>query len=123
MQGTAAGFELFLKDLPEAKIPQKSSLTLSPYQPVERDFALVVDTSVPAEKLLRAIRQVDKQLIRKVELFDVYSGKGLAEGKKSLAIGLVLQAADHTLTDEEITALTNKILAAANKATGAVLRQ
>ena len=123
MQGTAAGFELFLKDLPEAKVPQKSSLTLSPYQPVERDFALVVDANVPAEKLLRAMRQVDKQLIRKVELFDVYSGKGLADGKKSLAIGLVLQAADHTLTDEEITTLTNKILAAANKATGAVLRQ
>ena len=116
-------FELYYNALPDARMPQKSVLSLSPFQPVERDFAFVVHADIAAEKLLRAIRMVDKQLIRKVELFDVYSGKGLPDGTKSLAIGVILQAHDHTLTDTEINEVSTKILAAANKSTGAVLRQ
>ena len=69
------------------------------------------------------MRAADKALIREVSLFDVYRGAGLAEGKKSLALAVRLQAQDHTLSEAEIEAAAKKIVAAASKATGAVLRQ
>jgi phenylalanyl-tRNA synthetase beta chain len=90
---------------------------------VDRDFAFVVADEVPAESLLAAVRGADKALIREVALFDLYRGSGLAEGQKSLAVAVRLQAADHTLTEAEIEAAVRKITAAAAKATGAVLRQ
>jgi phenylalanyl-tRNA synthetase beta chain len=96
---------------------------VSPFQPVDRDFAFVVAEEVPAENLLAAVRAADKALIREVSLFDVYSGPGLGEGTKSLAVAVRLQAPDHTLTEAEIEAVAKKITAAAAKATGAVLRQ
>ena len=64
------------------------------FQPVERDFAFVVDRDLPAETLLRAARGVDRQLVAEIRLFDVYEGAGLPEGKKSLAITVVLQPQD-----------------------------
>jgi phenylalanyl-tRNA synthetase beta chain len=90
---------------------------------VDRDFAFVVDDAVPAETLLTAVRAADKVLIRDVALFDVYSGPGLEDGRKSLALAVRLQAQDHTLSEAEIEAAAKKIVAAASKATGAVLRQ
>ncbi|HSA80240.1 MAG TPA: phenylalanine--tRNA ligase subunit beta, partial [Geminicoccaceae bacterium] len=123
--GRAVGFEVFLDRLPRPKSkPPRSRTPLegSPFQPVDRDFAFVVADVVPAESLLVAVRAADKALIREVSLFDVY-GTGLGQGMKSLAIGVRLQAPDHTLTEAEIDAVARKIVSAANKATGAVLRQ
>ena len=88
------------------------------FQPVERDFAFVVDRDLPAETLLRAARGVDRKLVTEIRLFDVYEGKGLPEGKKSLAIAVVLQPQDATLTDAEIEAFSQKLVAAVEKATG-----
>ena len=82
-----------------------------------------MDEEVPAEVLLAAVRATDKMLIREVSLFDVYTGPGLDGGKKSLAVAVRLQAQDHTLSEAEIEATAKKIVAAASKATGAVLRQ
>jgi phenylalanyl-tRNA synthetase beta chain len=124
--GRAVGFEVFLDRLPRprSKPPRsRSPLKVSPFQPVDRDFAFVVADEVPAESLLAAVRAADKALIREVSLFDVYSGPGLGEGMKSLALAVRLQASDHTLTEAEIEAVAKKITAAAAKATGAVLRQ
>jgi phenylalanyl-tRNA synthetase beta chain len=98
-------------------------LTLSPFQPVERDFAFVIDEAVPAETLLRTARSVDKKLIAEVRLFDVYRGKGIDEGKKSLAITVVLQPVEATLTDEAIEAFAQKLILAVEKATGGKLRR
>jgi len=95
---------------------------ISPFQPVTRDFAFVVDAEVPAEKLLRAAKGADKTLIAGVDLFDVYAGKGIDPGKKSLAIAVTLQPRDHTLTEAEIEAAAEKIVAQVGKATGGVLR-
>ena len=64
----------------------------------------------------------DKALISKVDLFDVYAGKGIEAGKKSLAIAVTLQPTDRTLTDAEIEAVAAKIVAAVSKATGGTLR-
>ena len=123
--GPAVGFEVFLDAVPAPRLRQgraRPLLVLSPFQPVERDFAFVVDEAVTAESLLRAAKGVDKKLIADVRLFDVYRGKGVPEGKKSLAITVVLQPVEATLTDAEIDAFSKKLVAAIEKATGGSLR-
>lgn len=126
VEGRGVAFEVFLDRLPKPKAKASRArppLRSSPFQPVDRDFAFVVAQDVPAESLLSAVRGAEKSLIREVTLFDVYEGAGLGEGRKSLAVAVRLQAADHTLTEAEIEAVAKKITTAAHKATGAVLRQ
>ena len=82
----------------------------------------LVDAREPAEKLLRAARGADKALIASVGLFDLYEGERIEAGKKSVAISVVLQPTERTLTDAEIEAVSQKIVAAVAKATGATLR-
>jgi phenylalanyl-tRNA synthetase beta chain len=125
LRGPVAAFEVFLDapPLPKAKATKaRAPLKLSPFQPVERDFAFLVDDSVEAEKLVRAARNADKALISGARVFDLYAGKGVAEGKKSIAIAVTLQPLERTLTDAEIEAVSAKIVAQVTKATGAVLR-
>ena len=125
LKGPVVAFEVFLDapPLPKAKATKaRPKLALSAFQPLERDFAFVVESGVEAEKLVRAARNADKALITAVRVFDVYAGKGVPEGKKSLAIAVTLQPVERTLTDAEIEAACDKIVAAVAKATGAVLR-
>ena len=125
LSGPVAAFEVFLDapPLPKAK-PTKARppLKLSAFQPVERDFAFIVDADVEAEKLVRAARNADKALVASARVFDVYDGKGVPGGKKSIAIAVTLQPVERTLTDAEIEAASAKIVAQVAKATGAVLR-
>jgi phenylalanyl-tRNA synthetase beta chain len=119
-------FELDLDSVPAPKAragKAKSALEPLPFPPVGRDFAFVVDMTVPAATLLDAVKAVDRRLIREVRLFDVYAGEGVGEGRKSLAVAVRLQAPDRTLTDAEIEAVSGRIVAAAEKAAGAVLRR
>jgi phenylalanyl-tRNA synthetase beta chain len=124
LKGAAAAFEVFLDavPLPRARGRARPLLKLSPFQPVERDFAFVVPHDLAAETLLRAARGVDKKLIAEVRLFDVYTGAGLPEGTKSLAITVVLQPEEATLTDAMLEGFTKKLVAAVEKATGGSLR-
>ncbi|WP_193368892.1 phenylalanine--tRNA ligase subunit beta [Pelagibius marinus] len=124
LKGPAVAFEVFLDaiPLPRAGKQKRSLLELSPFQPVSRDFAFLVDEEVPAEKVLRAARGADKALIAGVSLFDVYQGKGVEPGKKSLAIAVTLQPREATLTDQEIEAVAEKVVAQVTKATGGTLR-
>ena len=125
LKGPVAAFEVFLDapPLPKAKATKaRSKLVLSAFQPLERDFAFLVDAGVEAEKLVRAARNADKVMITAARVFDLYAGKGVPEGKKSLAIAVTLQPVERTLTDAEIEAVSDKIVAAVAKATGAVLR-
>ncbi len=125
LDGRPVGFEVFLDRLPKPKAKGqrvRTAFKTSPFPAVERDFAFLVDEEVQAETLLNAIRATEKGLIREVQLFDIYRGKGLAERQKSLAVAVRLQAQDHTLSEAEIDAVVKRIVAAANKATGAVLR-
>jgi phenylalanyl-tRNA synthetase beta chain len=87
-----------------------------------RDFAFIVDQKVEADKLVRAIRGVDKALITAVDIFDVYMGKGVEPGKKSVALAVTLQPVEKTLTDEEINALSAKIIEAVKAGAGGTLR-
>jgi phenylalanyl-tRNA synthetase beta chain len=95
---------------------------LPAFQPLRRDFAFLADAGVSAEALLRAARNADKALVADAVLFDRYTGDKLPEGKVSLAIQVTLQPRERTLTDVEIEAAGQKIVAAVAKATGATLR-
>ena len=97
-------------------------LDLSAFQPVTRDFAFVVATSVKAADIVRAAQNADKKLITGVSVFDVYEGKGIEPGKTSIAIQVTIQPREKTMTDEEIEALAQKIVADVVKRTGGTLR-
>jgi phenylalanyl-tRNA synthetase beta chain len=118
-----AGFEVFLDAVPQPRAGRaKPPLRLSVFQPIERDFAFVVDRHLPAEALLRAARGVDRKLVSEIRLFDVYEGAGLPEGKKSLAITVVLQPQERTLTEAEIEGFSKGLITQVEKATGGQLR-
>jgi len=122
LPGPAVAFEVFLDAVPEPKRRKKGAPDLPAFQPLRRDFAFIVEEAVAAEALLRAARGADKQLIGDVALFDVYRGKGVPDGSKSLAIQVTIQPREATLTDVQIEAVADRIVAAVAKATGAVLR-
>jgi phenylalanyl-tRNA synthetase beta chain len=125
IKGPVAAFEIFLDAIPEPKTKagqSRGALRVSDFQAVERDFAFIVDAGVSAEKLVKAARGADKALIERVDVFDVYEGKGVPEGKKSLAISVRLQPLDATLTNADIEAVAQKIVNAVIKATGGSLR-
>ena len=97
-------------------------LSLSALQPIERDFAFVVDSDVAATKVSQAAKGAEKALIDGVRVFDVFDGAALGDGKKSVAITVVLQPTEKTLTDEEIEAVSQRIVAWVEKAIGGTLR-
>ncbi|HEY1386792.1 MAG TPA: phenylalanine--tRNA ligase subunit beta [Dongiaceae bacterium] len=125
LRSPAVGFEVFLERLPVArsKGPARPLLNAPPFQPLERDFAFVVDATVPADKLTRAAKSADKALITEAKVFDLFQGGALPEGKKSIAFSVTIQPRERTLTDQEIEALSAKIVSAVNKATGGELRK
>ena len=123
--GPLVAFEVILERIPEAKAKAtraKPLLELSAFQPVSRDFAFVVDRGVKAGDIVRAAQGADRKLITNVSVFDVYEGKGIDDGKKSVAIAVTLQPREKTLTDQEIDAVALKIVADVTKKTGGVLR-
>ncbi|HKX64336.1 MAG TPA: hypothetical protein VJM78_03440, partial [Rhizomicrobium sp.] len=123
LKGPAAGFEIFLDAIPDTKSKGKAKplFAPSPYQAIERDFAFVVDAKVAAGDIVKAVKLADRNLIDTVTVFDVYEGKGVPQGQKSVAVAVRIQPKDATLTDAEIEALAQKIVAAALKL-GATLR-
>ncbi|MBX9726916.1 MAG: phenylalanine--tRNA ligase subunit beta, partial [Rickettsiales bacterium] len=114
-------FEIHLDALPASKPQKRKALTSSDFQAVTRDFAFVVDDTLASSELVKAVSAAEKTLLRAVTIFDVYTGKGVAEGKKSIALTVTLQADDRTLTDAEIEAVSKAIIASAMKI-GAALR-
>ncbi len=125
VSGALAGFEVYIDAMPEPKkkaTRTKPALELSPFQAVKRDFAFVVDKSVEAGAIVRAAVGADRKLVTGVNVFDIFEGASLGEGKKSIAIEVQIQPAERTLTDEDFEALTQKIVANVTKSTGGVLR-
>ena len=124
VKGSAAAFEMFLDavPLPRSKSAMRAGLELAPLQPVHRDFAFLVDDGVSADTLVRAAKAADKALIANVTVFDVYEGKGVPEGQKSLAVSVTLQPRKATLTDAEIDDAAARIVASVTKKTGGTLR-
>jgi phenylalanyl-tRNA synthetase beta chain len=123
--GPIYAFELNLGAVPEPKrkaFKSRSALTLSSLMPLSRDFAFLVEANVAAGDVVKPILGADKALIASARVFDVYQGAGVPEGFKSVAVEVLIQPVDKTLTDAEIEAISAKIVAAAAKATGAKLR-
>jgi phenylalanyl-tRNA synthetase beta chain len=115
-------FELDLDAIGDPKRRRKTPPDLPAFQPLRRDFAFLVDAAVTADALIRAARGADRALIAGVLLFDRYQGEHLPAGKVSLAIEVTFQPRERTLTDAEIEAACQKVVAAVTKATGATLR-
>ena len=124
LKGPVSAFEVFMDAIPDSKAKSKARAPFAPsqFQPVERDFAFVVDAGVAADAIIKAAKGAERDLIERIDIFDVYEGKGVLEGKKSLAISVRLQPKDKTLTDAEIEAIAAKLVAAVTKATGGTLR-
>ncbi|CCE98355.1 phenylalanyl-tRNA synthetase beta chain PheT [Sinorhizobium fredii HH103] len=125
VSGPIAGFEIYVDAMPEPKkktTRTKPALELSPFQAVKRDFAFVVDKTVEAAAIARAASGADRKLVTGVNVFDVFEGSSLGDGKKSIAIEVTIQPVERTLTDEDFEALTARIVANVAKSTGGVLR-
>jgi phenylalanyl-tRNA synthetase beta chain len=122
--GPMTASEIFFARIPasRATTAAKPLLKLDALQPVIRDFAFLADRDVTAAKLVKSIRDAEKTLIRDVTVFDIYEGKGVPEGKKSVALSVTLQPTDKTLTDADLEAFATRVAAAVAKATGATLR-
>jgi phenylalanyl-tRNA synthetase beta chain len=123
-KGRAVACEVFMDAIPapKAKTTSKPLLQASDYQAVERDFAFLANDNVAAIDIIKAIRASDQALIREVRIFDVYRGKGVEDGKQSVAVSVTLQAGNRTLTDDEIESVSKKIIENAQKQFGGTLR-
>ncbi len=129
VSGPAAAFVVHIASVPvpKSRATGRAAFKLDELQAVERDFAFVVDTDVEVDRILGAVRGADRSLVSEVSVFDEFVGKKAEEqvgaGKKSVAINVRLQPKDRTLTDEEIEAVSSRIVEKVAKVTGAVLRQ
>lgn len=124
LDGEVAAVELYLDALPAKR--GQSGFMRTPYTPpalqaVTRDFAFLVPETLAAGDLVRAVKSADKTAIVEARLFDLFTGAGVPEGQKSLAVEATLQPGEKSFTDEELKAVADKIVAAAAKL-GAVLR-
>ena len=119
------GFEIFLKNIPEPKKKfrlAKKKYSVSEFQKSERDFAFVIDTNYKAGEIKKIISEVDENLIKKVLIFDVFEGGNMPEGKKSIAVNVIIQSMDKTLSEKDINEVSQKIINTVKNKTGATLR-
>jgi phenylalanyl-tRNA synthetase beta chain len=114
-------FELVQESVLEADVPVFSQLSRFPE--VRRDIALLVAEDTPVQALLNKINSASSEVLQEILLFDVYTGKGIDSGLKSVALGLILQGFSRTLTDEDIDSEVQKIVSELIKEFGATLRE
>jgi len=106
-------FELYIDNLPKIKlsgITQKKKYIINDLQPVYRDFAFIVDSSIEVGKIIETVRKVNKELIKGIHIFDIYQGKNIEDNKKSIAFSIKIQPILKSLTTDEIDAISNKII-------------
>ncbi len=117
-------FELYLDELPntEKKTTNKPVLNLSDFQIVTRDFAFVIDKKVKSEEVVTSASKVDKELIRNVEIFDLFEDDSLGKDKKSIAIKVTLQSNEKTLAENDISEISSKIIESVEKSTSGTVR-
>ena len=119
---SAVVLEMNLDSLLSAKVSITKMSPISRFPSVSRDLALVVDKSVVARDLIKAIKVTGKGLVSEAQIFDVYEGEHVQEGKKSVAISVTYGSEDHTLSDKEITEMENRIKFELSKSFHAELR-
>jgi len=119
------GFEIFLKNIskPNKKVRvSKKNYTTSDFQKSERDFAFVIDKFFKVGELENVIKKIDDSIVKKVTTFDVFDGQNIPEGKKSVAINVVIQSQDKTLTESDLDEISQKIINTVKEKTGATIR-
>ncbi len=119
------GFEIFMDNIPESrkKIREaKRIFTVSDYQKVVRDFAFVIDEKFSSSEITNLVKNIDKELIKIVKIFDVYQGENIQSGKKSIAFSVTLEPKDKTLSENDIDKISKKIIFTVQDVTGATIR-
>tara|TARA_B100001540_G_scaffold118481_1_gene106093 strand:- start:971 stop:3352 length:2382 start_codon:yes stop_codon:yes gene_type:complete len=119
------GFEIFLENLVNFKNKNKKnkeSLLLSDYQKSDRDFAFLVNKNIKAQLLVDAIQSIDKSLIKKIKIFDVYEGKNIPSDKKSIALKVTIQSDHKTLNENDLSDISKRIIKSVEEKTSAKLR-
>jgi phenylalanyl-tRNA synthetase beta chain len=114
-------FELDLEALSRGRVPRFEPLSRFPA--IRRDLAVVVGAEVPAARIIEAVRRSGAEVLRDVRIFDVYTGEGVPPGRKSVALGLILQDFSRTLTDEEVDAAVAGVVDRLRRDVGASLRE
>lgn len=115
--------EINLDKLLSKKVSKMKYKEISKYPTISKDLAMVIDKSISASEIAMAIKKAAGSLLISSEVFDVYTGKGIDESKRSIAFSLLFGASDRTLTDEEINNLMNKIIENLEKKFNAELRK
>ncbi|NOY67180.1 MAG: phenylalanine--tRNA ligase subunit beta, partial [Gammaproteobacteria bacterium] len=113
-------FELNQDAISKANLPAYAPL--SKYPSIRRDLAIVVNDEVSCQQVLDVIKQTEAEIIKEVRIFDVYKGKGVDSGRKSIALGLILQESSRTLTDQDVESATVKVVGELDNKLGATLR-
>jgi phenylalanyl-tRNA synthetase beta chain len=114
-------FELKQSAVLNNNIPAFSALSRFPE--VRRDLAILVDEKTPVAEILAVIDESSSDLVKETQLFDIYTGKGVEEGRKSVAFGLILQEFSRTLTDNEVDSEIENIVSTLNQQFAATLRE
>ena len=125
IKAVVCGFEIFIDKLEQFQIKKtstKKAYDNNPYQVVERDFSFLFPKNIKAIDLINNIKKIDKQIIKKVIIFDVFEGKKLPENKKSIALKVILQPLEKTFTDSEIEKISINIIDLISKSFGGELR-
>ena len=116
-------FEIDLDKLLSKKVGKMKYKEISKFPSIKKDLAVVVDRDVTSEEIATLIKKAGGSSLSKIEVFDVYTGKGIEENKKSIAYSLTFEKMDRTLTDEEINASLDKIIEMLSKKLNAELRK
>ena len=115
-------FEIELEKLIVSSTREKEFKPLPKHPFLLRDIAIIVDAAISSETVLRVIKDTDDNILKEVSLFDVYEGKPIPKGKKSLAYSLTYRAGDRTLTDNEVEVVHSRIIERLKESIGAQLR-
>ena len=115
--------EISLDKLLTKKVGKMKYKELSKFPVVKKDIAVLVNKEVPAQELLKTIKNNGGKLLQESKVFDLYEGKGILEGKKSIAFSVTLGDANKTLTDEEVNKVIEKVVSGLQSKHGAELRK
>ena len=119
------GFEIYLENISqfqENKSSSKGAFVNNPYQMVERDFAFLFPKEIQANEIIKKIKTIDKKLIQKITIFDVFEGDKLPNNTKSIALRVLMQPQEKTFSDQEIDNLSKQIIDVVSKSFDASIR-
>jgi len=119
------GFEIFVDNLKQPKKSlkdQKNIYQVSDFQKSERDFAFIIDKNFKSQEIIEVISNIDKELIRNVNIFDIYEGENIPNGKKSIALNVTIQSMTKTLKDKDLEKVNKLIVDTVENTTGAKIR-